>query len=133
MIRAEAEPQFLYHLCAPDMRGSLLYPLNELRQHLPGMYAREREKWAGRESVLEFVVPGLGVPWANTVNLSTLDLQLLIRARQRLGLPISRLLSRPSRSKGWAWSPKVSGSRQTRPSSAVNGSAPTPCPPRFLA
>ncbi len=94
MIRAEAESQFLYHLCAPDMRGSLLYPLNELRQRLPDVYAREREKWAGRESVLEFVVPGLGVPWANTVNLSTLDPRLLVEARARLGVPVSRLLAR---------------------------------------
>ena len=94
MIRPEPETKFLYHLCAPDMRGTVLYPLNELHRRFPDVYDREREKWAGRESVLEFVVPSLGVPWADTVNLSTLDPRLLVAARQRLGIPISRLLSR---------------------------------------
>jgi hypothetical protein len=59
--RDDPERPLLYHLCSPDMRGTILYSLNELRERFLDVYARERQKWAGRESVLEFVVPGLGV------------------------------------------------------------------------
>jgi hypothetical protein len=44
--------------------------------------------------VLDFAVPHLGVPWAETVNLSALDPALLVAARRRLGIPFSRLLER---------------------------------------
>src|SRR5882724_4547859 len=85
---------FVYHLCAPDMRGTTLYPLDDLRLRHPDAYEREREKWRGRESVLDFPVPHLGVPWARTVNLSGLDPRHLVAARRRLGVPFSRLLER---------------------------------------
>lgn len=86
---------FVYHLCSREMRGTTLLPLNGLRDRYPDVYARERKKWDGRESVLDWVVPGLGVPWADTVNLSGLDPRLLMAARVRLGVPFSRLLERP--------------------------------------
>jgi hypothetical protein len=85
---------YVYHLCSPDMRGTTLYPLNGLRRRFPDLYARERPKYDGRASVLGFTVPHLGVPWAETVNLSALDPALLVAARRRLGVPFSRLLER---------------------------------------
>lgn len=85
---------YLYHLCTHDFRGTTLSPLNGLRTQFPDVYAREKRKWAGRESVLEYVVPGLGVAWADTVNLSALDPRLLLAERQKLGVPFSRLLER---------------------------------------
>lgn len=77
------------------MRGTTLFPLNGLKDRFPDVYARERKKYDGRESVLDWVVPGLGVPWADTVNLSGLDPRLLVAARLQLGVPFSRLLERP--------------------------------------
>ncbi len=77
-----------------DFRRSVLYPLNGLRDTLPDVYLREKAKFAGRESLLEYVVPGLGVVWADTVNLSALDPRLLIAERRRMGIPFSRLLER---------------------------------------
>lgn len=85
---------FVYHLCSSDMRGTTLYPLNDLRIHYPDVYDRERAKYDGRESVLDFEVPHLGVTWANTVNLSALDPRLLVATRRRLGVAFSRLLER---------------------------------------
>jgi hypothetical protein len=58
------------------------------------VYDRERPKWDGRESVLEWEVPHLGVPWGDTVNLAALDPVHLIEARRRLGIPFSHLLER---------------------------------------
>jgi hypothetical protein len=76
------------------MRGTTLYPLNGLRDRFPDVYARERVKYEGREQVLDFQVPHLGVAWTDTVNLAALDPRLLVAARRRLGVPFSRLLQR---------------------------------------
>ncbi|UQX89284.1 hypothetical protein M6D93_04585 [Jatrophihabitans telluris] len=85
---------FVYHLCAEDFRGTHLLPLNTLRVVHPDVYDRERTKWTGRESVLQWQVPHLGVAWGDTVNLSALDPVQLVRARKRLGVPSSHLLQR---------------------------------------
>ena len=85
---------FVYHLCADDFRGTSLFPLNALRVAYPDVYDRECAKWAGRESVLQWQVPHLGVAWGDTVNLAALDPVHLIQARKRLGVPFSRLLER---------------------------------------
>ena len=83
-----------YHLVAPDFRGNTLYSLNGLLTAFPDLYLREKEKYVDRESVLSCNVPGLGVPWADTVNLSVLDPRLLVAERLRLGVPFSQLLTR---------------------------------------
>lgn len=85
---------FVYHLCAPDFRGTRLHPLNGLRAAYPDLYESERQKYVGRESVLTYIVPGLGVSWADTVNLSALDPRKLVDERRRLGVPFSQLLTR---------------------------------------
>lgn len=87
-------PPCLYHLCAPDFRGDTLYPLARLATVHPDLFERERAKYAGREAVLRFVVPGLDVTWGETVNLSALDPALLMAERRRLGVPFSNLLTR---------------------------------------
>ena len=85
---------FLYHLCADDFRGDVLLPLNVLATRFPDVYERELPKWAGRESVIRFEVPHLGVTWGDTVNLAALDPARLVEARRRLGVPFSSLLQR---------------------------------------
>jgi len=84
----------MYHLCADDFRGDELLPLNLLATRFPDIHDREMRKWAGRESVIRFAVPHLGVAWGDTVNLAALDPALLVEARRRLGVPFSSLLQR---------------------------------------
>lgn len=84
----------VYHLCAEDFRGTQLLPLNALRDTYPEVYRRERPKWEGRESVLDWRVPHLGAPWGDTVNFAAIDPTHLVEARRRLGIPFSRLLER---------------------------------------
>jgi hypothetical protein len=85
---------FVYHLCADDFRGTSLLPLNALRVAYPDVYERECTKWVGRESVLHWQVPHLGVAWGDTVNLAALDPVNLVQARKRLGIAHSHLLER---------------------------------------
>ena len=80
--------------------GRACSPLNALRVAHPDVYDRECAKWAGRESVLQWQVPHLGVAWGDTVNLAALDPVHLLQARKRLGVPFSRLLG------GWCLSPR---------------------------
>jgi len=84
----------LYHMCAPDFRGEVLYPLSGLRSVYPDLYERERVKYEGREGVLRYIVPRLGVTWTETVNLSALHPRHLVTERRRLGVPFSNLLTR---------------------------------------
>jgi len=85
---------YVYHMCADDFRGDVLLPLNLLATRFPDIHDREVRKWTGRESVIRFVVPHLGVTWADTVNLTALDPARLVEARRRLGVPVSNLLQR---------------------------------------
>ncbi len=85
---------YLYHLCADDFRGDELLPLNLLATRFPDLHDRELRKWVGRESVIRFPVPHLGVTWGDTVNLAALDPARLVEARRRLGVPFSSLLKR---------------------------------------
>jgi hypothetical protein len=85
---------YLYHLCADDFRCDELLPLNLLATRYPDIHERELDKWAGRESVIRFPVPHLGVTWGDTVNLAALDPARLVEARRRLGMPFSNLLQR---------------------------------------
>jgi len=92
--RVVSHGQFVYHQVASDFRGTLLYPLNHLAALYPDIHAREAPKYAGREVVMSYRVPHLDAPWADTVNLSTLDPRLLVAARERLGIASSQLLQR---------------------------------------
>jgi hypothetical protein len=85
---------YVYHLCADDFRGDELLPLNLLATRFPDIHEREMSKWTGRESVIQFAVPHLGVTWGDTVNLAALDPVRLVEARRRLGVPFSNLLQR---------------------------------------
>ena len=85
---------YAYHMCADDFRGDELLPLNLLATRFPDVHQRETRKWRGRESVVDFVVPGLGVTWGDTVNLAALDPARLVEARRHLGVPFSSLLQR---------------------------------------
>lgn len=89
-----SQAQYVYHQIAPDFRGTVLYPLNHLATIFPDIYAREAPKYAQREAVMSYRVPFLDAPWADTVNLSTLDPRLLVAARVRLGIASSQLLQR---------------------------------------
>lgn len=84
----------VYHLRPRTFRGSTLYPLNGLRQVHPDLYARELEKYAGRESMLSVLVPGLDVAWADTCNLAALDPRRLVPERERVGAPMAWLAGR---------------------------------------
>jgi hypothetical protein len=78
----------VYHGVPKDMVGHTVYPLNQLSEIAPQAYEFQKAKYAGREAVLDFHIPRLGVLFNDTVHCAALDPRQLCGARQRLGLPI---------------------------------------------
>jgi hypothetical protein len=78
--------QFLYHAVPPNQIGTVLLPLNRLRSAAPEAWARQIAKYAGRERVLDYVIPHLGVLWNDALHLSTIHPFHLASAWRSVGL-----------------------------------------------
>jgi hypothetical protein len=60
------------------MVGDVLYPLNELAQDFPDIYAQYTEKYKGRESLMEKTIPLLNCLWNDVIHLSPINPQLIL-------------------------------------------------------
>lgn len=77
---------YLYHVVPPDMRGTVLFPLNTLRDVYPDLYGVKAQKYRGREQVMTFRVPTLNCIWNDVLFLLAVGPQELRRAFQWVGL-----------------------------------------------
>lgn len=91
----------VYHTVPVDMVGTVLHPLNHLYAVAPDQYAMQRAKYAGREAVLDYRIPGLDLLFNDTVHCSPLHPYYLFQVRQELGLPV------PARPRGTSWTEMV--------------------------
>lgn len=64
---------YLYHKVPKEMKGDLLYPLNELKDVYPEVYTNEVKKYEGRENLLKVRIPFLDCPWNDVVHLTAVD------------------------------------------------------------
>lgn len=81
----------LYHRAARDVRGDTLYPLNELRERHPEVYAREAAKYVGREALRRERVAPLDCEWGDVLFFSPVPpgpLLEAVRAGGRAAPPI---------------------------------------------
>ena len=70
-LDAESQDQVrVYHRLPEEMRGTTLYPLNELRDREPSAYRDQVAKYEGREALLSKPVPPLGVLWNDVLHMS---------------------------------------------------------------
>lgn len=76
----------VYHGVPREMTGSILYPLTQLQALAPEQYAFQKAKYAGREAVLDYRIPGLGLLFNDLVHCSALHPYHLFRTRQECGL-----------------------------------------------
>ena len=53
----------IYHVKRPDFSGTRLYPLNRLKDRLPGIYESAVKKYEGREWLMNVAIPTLGCLW----------------------------------------------------------------------
>jgi len=61
---------YLYHRVHPDMQGQTLYPLNRLKDKYPKVYETRKEKYLGREYLLNLKIETLECLWNDVLFLS---------------------------------------------------------------
>ncbi len=81
----------VFHAVPHPMTGSVLYPLNELKERDPEVSPREVAKYEGREAVRELHVPILDCLWNDVLHFSTVDPRDVAAALEAVGLePLRR-------------------------------------------
>jgi hypothetical protein len=68
------------------MVGTVLYPLNALKDREPEVWCREVAKYEGREHVLEKPIPPLGCLWNDVLHLATVHPSLIAAELKAVGL-----------------------------------------------
>ena len=84
-----ATGKVVYHAVPPSMTGDVLFPLNQLRRTMPELYDRQVAKYAGREQVLQFRIPGLGVLWNDALHCAPIHPYWVAKARAEAGVVTS--------------------------------------------
>lgn len=72
-----SKPIYLYHWIPKNLQGDYLYPLNELKEKLPEVYAQHVKKYTGREYVMDWHVPKLNCRWNDVLHLTAVHPQTL--------------------------------------------------------
>ena len=81
----------LFHFVPDRMVGTVLYPLNALKDREPEAWRREVAKYEGREQVLEKPIPPLGCLWNDALHFSTVHPSLVVAELKAVGLePLRR-------------------------------------------
>lgn len=76
----------LFHFVPERMVGTVLYPLNALKDREPEVWRREVAKYEGREHALEIPIPPLGCLWNDVLHLSTVHPSLVVAELKAVGL-----------------------------------------------
>ncbi len=65
--------EYLYHQVPKNMSGTILYPLNILKEKLPEIYNGQVKKYAGREILLKTEVPILNCLWNDVLHFTAVS------------------------------------------------------------
>ncbi len=64
---------YLYHMVPEDMKGTLLQPLNFLRETNPDLYLSKVGKYKDRNHVMEQFIPALECVWNDVLHFSAIN------------------------------------------------------------
>lgn len=78
---------YIYHQVPQNMKGSRLFPLNELKDSDPDIYEAMVKKYAGREYLLSATVPILNCLWNDVLHFSAVHPVKIKEALLSLGTP----------------------------------------------
>lgn len=62
----------LYHVVPKELAGGILYPLHRLARQHPGLAEQAAKKYAGREHLMDVVIPVLNCRWNDVLHLTPL-------------------------------------------------------------
>ena len=76
---------YLYHRVPDNMQGSVLYPLNVLKEKFPEAYSAHARKYKGREAVMESVIPPLRCLWNDVLHFTAVHPREVLAALRQFG------------------------------------------------
>lgn len=65
--------EYLYHRVPKNMAGTILYPLNILKQTHPDIYSEQVKKYEGRERLLTTEIPPLHCLWNDVLHFTAVS------------------------------------------------------------
>jgi hypothetical protein len=74
------EKSYLYHMVPADMQGTVLHPLNSLKQSHPELYVAKASKYQGREHVMDQFLPTLECAWNDVLHFTAINPEELKRS-----------------------------------------------------
>lgn len=78
--------QFLYHRVPKNFTEDILYPLNQLIEMYPDIYAGQAAKYDNRKSLMERTIPILHCLWNDVLHLGPINPTELIAALTEAGM-----------------------------------------------
>jgi hypothetical protein len=76
---------YVYHRVPSEMKGDILYPLNEIKNMYPEMFEKEARKYEGREHIMNDVIPRLNCLWNDVLHFSPVPIIFIKTALAELG------------------------------------------------
>jgi hypothetical protein len=87
------DEDFLYHRVVPNLRGTILYPLNRLKEIYPDAYVEHLRKYEGREHVLETRIPSpLNCLWNDALHFTAVPPTTLEKNLREVGFDTHELV-----------------------------------------
>lgn len=84
--------EYVYHRVVDDMRGDILYPLNQLKTLFPDVYNIHVRKYTGREALLETVIPILNCLWNDVLHFTAVHPEDLLNNLKIAGFVAEELV-----------------------------------------
>jgi hypothetical protein len=78
--------EYLYHRVPKNMEGTILYPLNMLKNTCPEIYADQVKKYIGREMLLTKEIPPLKCLWNDVLHFTAVSPEVLKTALKEAGI-----------------------------------------------
>ncbi|MEM7031811.1 MAG: hypothetical protein AAF629_19815 [Chloroflexota bacterium] len=80
-----SEPIYIYHIVPHNLTGSTLYPLNQLAELYPDIYAHHVKKYDGREDLTKQRIPVFNCLWNDVLQCSPVPPDQLQQAFREAG------------------------------------------------
>jgi hypothetical protein len=68
----QQDKAFLYHMVPDDMEGTMLRPLNALKEPHPDLYVKKAAKYVDRQHVMEQIIPTLETAWNDVLHFTAI-------------------------------------------------------------
>jgi len=77
--------EYLYHRVPKNMSGTILYPLNALKDMQPDIYTEQSKKYIGRERILGAKIPPLDCLWNDVLHFTAVEPETMRKNLENAG------------------------------------------------